>query len=78
LALSVAYWIWYIAVQRIGNARTAVYSNMIPVVAMIVAVVWLGEPVQLTKALGALAILGGVGLTRIGHSRGVTAPPPEE
>jgi drug/metabolite transporter (DMT)-like permease len=78
LALSVAYWIWYIAVQRIGNARTAVYSNMIPVVAMIVAVAWLGEPVHLTKALGALAILGGVALTRIGYSRAVAAPPPEE
>jgi drug/metabolite transporter (DMT)-like permease len=78
LALSVAYWIWYIAVQRIGNARTAVYSNMIPVVAMIVAVAWLGEPVHLPKALGALAILGGVALTRIGYSRAVAAPPPEE
>ena len=35
--------IWYTAVQKIGSARTAVYSNLTPIVAMVVAAVWLGE-----------------------------------
>ena len=43
LALALSYMVWYTAVQRIGSARTAVYSNLTPIVAMIVAAVWLGE-----------------------------------
>ncbi len=70
-ALGVAYTIWYAAVQKIGSARTAVYSNVIPLVAMATAVVFLGEPLELTKIVGAAAVLVGVALTR-------TAPEPCE
>ena len=47
LALAFSYMVWYTAVQKIGSARTAVYSNLTPIVAMIVAAVWLGE--QITR-----------------------------
>ena len=66
-ALNIAYLIWYIAVQRIGPSRTALYSNVIPIAALAVAAVWLGEPITATKTFGAVAILGGVFLTRIGR-----------
>jgi drug/metabolite transporter (DMT)-like permease len=68
LALNVAYLIWYIAVQRIGAARTSIYSNVVPIVAMAVAALWLGEPLTRDKLLGAAAVLGGVFLTRFGRS----------
>ncbi len=64
-ALCVAYLIWYTAVQRIGSARTSVYSNMVPVTAMIVAFLWLGEPISGAQITGAASILGGVALTRM-------------
>ncbi len=64
-ALFVAYLIWYVAVQRIGNVRTAMYSNVTPVAALVVAVVWLGERLTLVEVAGAAAILGGMLLTRI-------------
>jgi drug/metabolite transporter (DMT)-like permease len=67
-ALCIAYTIWYAAVRQIGNARTSVYSNVIPIVAMITAVVALEEPLGLSKILGAGAVLVGVGLTRTGTS----------
>jgi drug/metabolite transporter (DMT)-like permease len=63
-ALGVAYVIWYAAVRRIGSARTSVYSNVIPIVAMATAVIFLGEPLGTTKVLGAIAVLVGVALTR--------------
>jgi drug/metabolite transporter (DMT)-like permease len=63
-ALCVAYTIWYAAVRQIGSARTSVYSNVIPIVAMLTAVVFLGEPLSVTKAIGASAVLVGVALTR--------------
>ena len=65
LALAFAYIVWYTAVQRIGSARTAVYSNLTPIVAMIVAAVWLGERITRTQLLGAVLILGGIAVTRL-------------
>ena len=61
-ALVVAYLIWYTAVQRVGNTRTSIYSNVVPLVAMAVAAVALDEPVTARKIAGAAAILGRRGL----------------
>ncbi len=76
LALAFAYMIWYTAVQRIGSSRTAVYSNLTPIVAMIVAAFWLGEPIGAPQIIGAVTILGGVFITRLASSP-APAPPTE-
>jgi drug/metabolite transporter (DMT)-like permease len=68
-ALCVAYTIWYAAVREIGSARTSAYSNLLPIVAMVTAYVWLGEPLGLDKIAGAAAVLAGVALTRLGQRR---------
>jgi drug/metabolite transporter (DMT)-like permease len=68
-ALCVAYTIWYAAVRQIGSARTSVYSNLVPLVAMVTAVVFLGEPLSPSKIAGAGAVLIGVALTRVGRRR---------
>src|SRR5206468_10593146 len=72
-ALCVAYMIWYTALQRIGNTRTAIYSNMVPIAAMLVAWLWLGEHIGAAKLAGAVAILLGVGFTKV--QRDETAVP---
>lgn len=64
-ALCVAYTIWYMAVREIGSARTAVYSNVIPIVAMLTAVLFLGERLTAGRLAGAAAVLVGVALTRV-------------
>ena len=64
-ALCVAYTIWYVAVRQIGSARTSVYSNLVPIVAMITAVMFIGESLTATKIGGAAAVLLGVALTRV-------------
>jgi drug/metabolite transporter (DMT)-like permease len=74
-ALCVAYTIWYVAVRQIGSARTSAYSNLIPVVAMASAVLFLGEPLESRKLIGASAVLAGVALTRAGSQ--VTMPAEE-
>ena len=68
-AICVAYTIWYAAVREIGSARTSVYSNLLPIVAMVTAYLWLGEPLGLDKLIGAAAVLAGVALTRLGRRR---------
>ena len=67
LALSLSYLIWYTAIQRLGTTRTSVYSYLTPVVAMLVATVWLGEPIETNQLFGASAILAGLAITRLVH-----------
>ena len=74
-ALCVAYMIWYTAVQRLGNTRTSVYSNVVPIAAMVVAWGWLGEHIGAMKIAGAAAILLGVALTKIQESDSPVAKP---
>jgi drug/metabolite transporter (DMT)-like permease len=64
LALSASYLIWYTAVQRLGSTRTSVFSYLTPVIAMVVAYLWLGEPISANQLLGAAAILAGLVVTR--------------
>jgi drug/metabolite transporter (DMT)-like permease len=68
-ALCVAYTIWYVAVREIGSARTSVYSNLLPIVAMLTAWLWLHEPIGVIKMAGAACVLAGVALTRTGQAR---------
>ena len=68
-ALCVAYTIWYAAVRQIGSARTSVYSNLVPLVAMLTAVVFLGEDLTPSRVVGACAVLLGVALTRVNRRR---------
>lgn len=64
-ALCVSYTIWYAAVRAIGSARTALYSNLLPIIAMATAYVWLHEPIGAAKMAGAAAVLAGVALARM-------------
>jgi drug/metabolite transporter (DMT)-like permease len=69
-----AYVVWYVGVARIGPTHTAVYSNLTPVAALVVAYLALGEPVGGLQLIGVLAILGGIYLVRRrGPSRRVEA-----
>lgn len=68
-AICIAYTIWYAAVREIGSARTSVYSNLLPIVAMLTAYLWLREPIGATKVAGAAAVLAGVALTRMRQQR---------
>lgn len=64
-ALCLSYTIWYAAVRELGSARTSAYSNVVPIVAMTTAVIFLGEPIGVRKVAGAVAVLVGVALTRV-------------
>jgi drug/metabolite transporter (DMT)-like permease len=74
-AIALAYFIWYHSIRQIGNTRTAVYSNFIPVVALVIAWLMLAEMPTWLQLLGAAAIVGGTILVRLGRiERPVVAP----
>lgn len=56
----VAYLIWAAAVKNVGPSSTAVYSNLVPFVALLGGALLLGEAVTLTQVLGGLFIIGGL------------------
>ena len=68
-SLVAAYIIWYTAVHRLGGGHTAIYSNVVPIVAMAVAALVLGEPTTPAKLVGTAAVLGGVAFTRLDPRR---------
>lgn len=76
-AFCFSYLVWYAAVKQLGPARTSIYSNAIPIVAMVFAALWLGEPITGTKMLGAMAVITGVVLTRLSQRLARVAAPPE-
>jgi drug/metabolite transporter (DMT)-like permease len=67
LSLNLSYWIWYTGLKRLGGSRTSVYSYLTPVVAMIVAALWLHEPISSNQMAGAGAIFAGLLITRFIH-----------
>ena len=64
-ALVVSYVIWYRSVKKVGSLRTAIYSNMVPVVGALSGFYFLGERVTTGLGLGGACILGGIVLTRL-------------
>ena len=63
-SLVVAYCLWFYAVGRIGPTQTAIYSNLTPVAATVVAYLALDEPLGRRKLLGAVVIFLGIYLVR--------------
>ena len=78
-AIAVAYFLWYYSIRHIGNTRTAVYTNAIPIVALLIAWMALGEVPTWLQIVGAVGILGGALLARLGRIEGpaITRPPAE-
>jgi drug/metabolite transporter (DMT)-like permease len=64
LSIGLAYLLWYRGVSRLGGSRTAIYSNLTPVVALAAGALWLGEPLTMLSIVGAALVIGGVMLVR--------------
>ncbi|MHB1095164.1 MAG: DMT family transporter [Gemmatimonadaceae bacterium] len=63
-ALVIAYLIWYRGIKLIGPTRTSMYSNLQPIIAVLVAWAALGEVPTAAQGLGAAAVMAGLLLTR--------------
>ncbi len=55
-----SFWLWTGVVRELGPVMSANYIYLYPLIAVISAAIFLGEPVTWVSALGALLILGGV------------------
>ena len=64
ISMGVAYFFWYRGLRVLGPTRTAVYSNLQPLVALVAAWAFLGEIPTIFQGVGAVTIIAGVFLTR--------------
>jgi drug/metabolite transporter (DMT)-like permease len=75
LSIALAYILWYYSVRHLGGSRTAVYSNTVPIVALLVAWITLGETPTWVQVAGTAAILGGILLARLRRPREAVPAP---
>lgn len=64
ISMGVAYFFWYRGLRVLGPTRTAVYSNLQPIIALLVAWAFIGEIPTIFQGVGAATIVAGVFLTR--------------
>ena len=64
ISMGVAYFFWYRGLRVLGPTRTAVYANLQPIIALVVAWAFLGETPTIFQGVGAATIVAGVFLTR--------------
>jgi drug/metabolite transporter (DMT)-like permease len=64
ISMGIAYFFWYRGLRVLGPTRTAVYANLQPIVALLVAWAFLGEIPTIFQGVGAVTIVAGVFLTR--------------
>ncbi|MCX7973521.1 MAG: DMT family transporter [Candidatus Aminicenantes bacterium] len=65
-ALGISFVIWYNSLRSVGNSRTAIYSYLTPLVALLTAHFTLNERITIIQGLGGLIVLFGFSLTRSG------------
>lgn len=63
-AMVLAYLCWYRGVRVLGPTRTAMFANLQPLIALVVAWISLGEAPGFPQLAGGAAIMGGLLLTR--------------
>jgi drug/metabolite transporter (DMT)-like permease len=64
ISMGVAYFFWYRGLRVLGPTRSAVYTNLQPIVALLVAWAFLNETPTMFQGVGAATIIAGVFLTR--------------
>lgn len=70
LGVSVAaYVLWYWLLKHLETTRLAVFNNIQPVIASVVAMIFLGEPLGISLVTGGAIVLTGVIITEISGKR---------
>ena len=64
VSMVIAYLFWYRGLRILGPTRTSVYGNLQPVIAIIVAWIFLGESPTIWQGVGTGTIMTGIYLTR--------------
>jgi drug/metabolite transporter (DMT)-like permease len=56
--------LWFTAIDRVGPSRSALYANLQPFLAAVIALLLLSEEITMTQVAGGFAIAAGIVLAR--------------
>jgi drug/metabolite transporter (DMT)-like permease len=75
---AIAYWLWFILVERVSATVASLTTLMVPVVGVLSAMALVGDRPSVSDWIGFALVLGGAGLIVLGPSiaRPGVAPPP--
>ena len=74
-AIALGNLLWVYAAGRVGPTLTGVYSNVLPVLSVVIAWLWLGETLKAAKIAGGVLLIAGIAVARFHQSRGSKIPP---
>jgi drug/metabolite transporter (DMT)-like permease len=60
LSVALGNFLWNFGVSRTGVVVAAMYGNLIPIIAVLITLVWLGTPPSTGQIIGGMLIIGGV------------------
>lgn len=66
---ALAFWLWTVAIDRIGPVRAGIVYYSMPIFAAIMAWIILGESVNLAQIAGGLLIISGIGASSVSWKR---------
>jgi len=64
LSTGLAYLLWNMAIKKVGSAQTAIYGNVVPIIAILTGLFYLGEQIQVQQIVGGFIILLGLMIAR--------------
>ncbi|MFA0134323.1 DMT family transporter [Vibrio splendidus] len=73
-----APWMWVKAIDTIGADSSAMFMNLLPVVAIVLAATWLGEEINQFHIIGGVMVISGVILAQIKRKPRLEAPLPQQ
>ena len=73
-----APWMWVKAIDAIGADSSAMFMNLLPVVAVVLAATWLGETVHDYHFMGGIMVISGVIMAQIKRKQVVKAAIPQQ
>ena len=60
MASALGFVLWFEGIKRLGASRAAIFQNLVPLSGAILAILLLGEQLEIFHPIGAVLILGGV------------------
>jgi drug/metabolite transporter (DMT)-like permease len=61
----ICFWIWNVAIHKLGAGRTALFGNLIPIFSSIEAVLWLHERFTLNHVISMTVVLTGLAIANL-------------
>lgn len=62
---AIGFWLYYRAIKAVGAGRAGIFINLVPVFALLLANIFLGESIKLSVLAGGILVLVGVSLTNM-------------